>query len=137
MKQRTYTIIIVLLLGLSGASGFLLSLYVHHDHPQTIKISHSPTSFVKQIKGDKDAGRKIFNEFCASCHSSEPVIGVNAPRINDKKRWEAYGKLGMSALLKLTIQGRGAMPARGGCFECSDEQLKEAVVYMLKASDLP
>jgi len=38
----------------------------------------------------------------------------------------------MDTLLKMTIQGVGAMPARGGCFECSDGQLKEAIIYMLK-----
>jgi cytochrome c5 len=130
VKQKTQTRIIILLLVLSGISGFLFSLY-RHQSPDGPQVFHSPTSFVKQIQGDKDAGRKIFNEFCASCHAANPVISVNAPRIDDKRRWDAYRKLGIETLLNMTIQGRGAMPARGGCFECSDEQLKEVLDYIL------
>jgi len=126
-------IYIMLLLILSGLSGFLFSLYKHPSHDDA-KLYHSPVSFVKQIKGDKDAGRKIFNEFCASCHAKEPIISVNAPRIHDKKRWDAYRKLGIDTLLNMTIQGRGAMPARGGCFECSDEQLREVILYLTDVS---
>lgn len=134
MKQRAQYIIILSLLFLSGVSGFLFSLYVHrmpHISSREMINVHSPVSFVKQISGDKDAGRKIFYEFCVSCHSAEPVIAVNAPRINDKKKWDSYTKLGIPALLRLTIQGNGAMPARGGCFECSDEQLERAILYIL------
>jgi cytochrome c5 len=128
VKRRIQYICIILLLILSGVSGFLLSLYKHPRH------FHSPTSFVKQIQGDKDAGRKIFNEFCASCHGNNPIISVNAPRINDRKRWDAYRNLSIDTLLMMTIQGRGAMPARGGCFECSDEQLREVILYILPSS---
>lgn len=126
MKYRT----IVFLFILSGVSGFLFSLYMHPPLDDT-QLFHSPTNFVKQIQGDRDAGRKIFNEFCASCHAGEPIISVNAPRINDKNLWGIYRKLGIETLLTMTIQGRGAMPARGGCFECSDEQLREAIFYIL------
>ncbi len=124
-------ITIILLLILSGISGLMFSLYKHSSQDDLVPV-HSPTSFVKQLQGDKDAGRKIFNEFCTYCHSAKPMIDVNAPRINDKKRWDMYRKLGMKTLLHLTIQGNGAMPARGGCFECSDEQLQEAVLYIMK-----
>lgn len=122
--------LILSLLVLSGVSGFLFSLYRHPSLVES-RLFHSPASFVKQIQGDKDAGRKIFNEFCASCHAEKPFISVNAPRINDKKRWDAYRKLGIEKLVAMAIQGGGAMPARGGCFECSDEQVREAVEYIL------
>ncbi len=129
MKKSIQYICIILLFILSGVCGFLFSLY---NHPSSdAKLYHSPISFVKHIKGDKDAGRKIFNEFCASCHAVNPVISVNAPRVNDKKRWDKYRKLGVQTLLIMTLQGQGAMPARGGCFECSDEQLRETIQYML------
>jgi len=118
---------------LSGAAGMLLYLY---QHPTSVTIPlmetyHFPALFVKQIEGDPDAGRKIFNEFCGSCHSATPPIEVNAPLINNKKQWQILEKLGMPWLLERTIKGTGAMPARGGCFECSDAQLQEAIQYMI------
>jgi cytochrome c5 len=126
----------------SGALGLALSLYMHPNSDtslpssepdvQLIQTYHSPVSFVKQLKGDPDAGRKIFKEFCSSCHAANPIIDIQAPRINDKKLWETLGKLGIPALLDLTIKGVKAMPARGGCFECSDQQLKETIEYMLR-----
>lgn len=97
-------------------------------------IHHSPFSFVKQLKGDPDAGRKIFKEFCAACHDANPRIDINAPRVGDHKTWQGLRQLGMESLLSMTIKGAKAMPARGGCFECSDEQLREAIEYMLKMS---
>lgn len=130
---------IILLLILSGLLGFLFSSYMHrHNDEESNEIAaeltqtfHQPLTFVKQILGDPDAGRKIFKEFCATCHNEPPVIDVHAPRIGDKETWKLYNQLGISRLLQLTIEGRGAMPARGGCFECSDEQLKETIQYML------
>lgn len=138
MLKRNKKFIIALFL-LSGMCGFALSLYLHRQSQQTInpddvqmvQTFHTPALFVKQITGDPDAGRKIYKEFCVSCHASNPIIDVKAPSIDDKAAWQARRKLGMKKLLETTIQGKGAMPARGGCFECSDEQLRMTIHYML------
>ena len=99
-----------------------------------IQTFHYPTTFVKQITGDPNAGEKIFKEFCSACHSPNPQIDINAPHIGDKNIWHAYSKLGIDKLLDITIKGKGAMPARGGCFECNDEQLRQSINYILKNS---
>ncbi len=128
-------ILILCALLLSGLLGFVLSLYLHdkpnQDDVQLIQTFHYPALFVKQLENDPDAGKKIFNEFCSSCHGKQAVIDVNAPRIDDHASWQIRKKLGMPILLKITLTGVGAMPARGGCFECSDEQLREAIQYIL------
>jgi cytochrome c5 len=131
--QFTQTLAIVLVLLGSGALGFFLSW--HHYQPlpadSTMQTFHYPTLFVSQLKGDPHAGEKIFKEYCVSCHVANPVIEVNAPAIGDEKAWHFRRQLGMNTLLKITIDGVGAMPARGGCFECSDEQLRATIAYML------
>ncbi len=126
---------------LSGVLGFVFSYYKHSALPkptgvtgdvQLIETYHFPALFVKQLAGDPAAGRKIFKQFCTSCHGNPPLIDIKAPRIGDKKAWDIRRRMGMPALMKITTMGVGAMPARGGCFECSDEQLQETIRYILK-----
>ncbi len=129
----------IAILLISGLFGFLFSLYIHksqmpQESDKVMQTFHSPATFVKQLSGDPDAGKKIFKEFCASCHAPDPIIDVHAPRVGDKHVWEPLKKAGIDALLKITVQGAGAMPARGGCFECSDAQLREAIEYMVMGS---
>jgi cytochrome c5 len=139
MKKTTQQALIILILFISGLLGLIVSFYFHQQpEPQAdfpvIQTFHAPVTFVKQLAGDRDAGRKIFNEFCSACHAKNPVIDIKAPRVGDRKGWKAPSQLGISTLLKITISGAGAMPARGGCFECSDEQLRETIQYMLDKS---
>ena len=139
MLRGSRTFIFVILLA-SGVLGFLTSLLGRHvlqqinieNGARIVRVVHHPVSFVAQIKGDPRAGEKIYKEFCASCHSTEPAINVNAPRIDERKIWNQYKKRGIDVLLQTTITGVGAMPARGGCFECSDAQLREAIEYILQ-----
>lgn len=131
--------IVVLTLLLSGALGFALSWYFHPAAQsmadvKTIETFHYPSLFVNQLRGDSRAGEKIFKEFCGACHAKQPTIDVHAPRVGDKEMWQIRRQMGMDMLLKITVDGVGAMPARGGCFECNDQQLRETIRYILKKS---
>jgi cytochrome c5 len=134
-------ILIASVLIISGALGFLLSSYQHQypilsaEKDEITETLHDPALFVKQIENDPLAGEKIFKEFCSVCHSQNPVIDINAPRIGDQQAWDNRKKQGDSMLLNITIKGIGAMPARGGCFECSDDQLRQAIRYILDNSE--
>lgn len=140
MKNFGKIFLIVFLLLLSGFLGFLFSWYMHKDKQevteqsdvQTVQTFHFPALFVQQLKNDPEAGKKIYKEFCVACHAKNPVIDVNAPAVGDLKAWKQRRKMGEKQLLEFTIHGTGAMPARGGCFECSDEQLRETIKYMLQ-----
>jgi cytochrome c5 len=139
MKNKFNIAIIFILFFVSGIAGFSLSFYFHQKKIQPIVSNHMqtyhyPTLFVGQLKNDPQAGRKIFNEFCSACHAEQPAIDVNAPRIGDKAVWSALRQSGIQQLLKITLEGAGAMPARGGCFECSDHQLLLAIQYILDKS---
>ncbi len=131
---------VVVLLASAAIAGLLTSYVVHAPHeipappqPSGLVAYHSPLSFVKQIEHDPDAGRKIFNEFCSSCHAEKPLIDVHAPRLKDVAAWRAVRQKNQPASrLSITREGSGAMPARGGCFECSDKQLQQAIDYMSK-----
>jgi len=133
MKLSPNKFIIILIWLISAMAGLSLSLY-RHPLPHTrleAQPYHHPIQFVSQLKNNPHPGKAIFKEYCASCHAAEPLIDIQAPRINDKTAWKNRRKRGITSLLKTTIQGIGAMPARGGCFECSDTQLRAAVYYMI------
>jgi cytochrome c5 len=74
------------------------------------------------------SGQEIYERSCAMCH----IAGVaGAPTLNDAGAWAPRVERGMDTLMRNTIQGIGAMPPRGTCMDCSDEELRVAVEYML------
>ena len=93
--------------------------------------SHHPEEFLQSIKGKPDEGQQIVVHFCSTCHAEKPMINLGAPRIGHASDWELRLKQGLKVLLAHTAEGYHAMPARGGCFECSDEQLKKAIKEMV------
>jgi cytochrome c5 len=100
----------------------------------TMAKSHHPQQFLNQIAGDKYEGEKIVEHFCANCHAVKPVIQLGAPRIGNEEDWRYRLKKGFAVLFKNTEEGVNAMPAMGGCFECSDVQLKLAILALLPES---
>lgn len=73
------------------------------------------------------SGEEVYKASCQACHAT----GVaNAPKLDDKAAWEARVATGMEALMKTAINGKGAMPARGGNPAITDEEIKSVIVYM-------
>jgi cytochrome c5 len=93
--------------------------------------SHHPQDFLNTISGSPNEGEQIVQHYCSNCHAKKPLIPLGAPRIGLASDWELRRKQGVDLLFKHTDEGLNAMPARGGCFECSDKQLMLAIVAML------
>lgn len=93
--------------------------------------THHPEAFLNQIRGTKDEGKQIVSHFCANCHAIKPMIPLGAPKAGVAIDWEVRVKQGKALLFKHTDEGLNAMPPRGGCFECSDEQLWMAIMAMI------
>lgn len=93
-------------------------------------VSHRPGDFIQSIQNDPLAGEKVYNEFCASCHAVKPEISVGAPRFRVASDWKPYAAMNIDSLLKMADEGINNMPPRGGCFECTDANLKAAILYM-------
>lgn len=107
--------------------GSLFSMYA-------FAASHNPQQFLESIKDSPNEAAQIVEHFCATCHAANPVIELGAPVSNDNQAWAMRVKQGLNTLLLHTEEGFGAMPARGGCFECSDAQLQAAILFMLPES---
>jgi cytochrome c5 len=100
-----------------------------------IAASHHPQQFLESIRNTEEEGTQIVTHFCANCHAIKPLIELGAPKMHQDCDWHLRIKQGLDGLLKHTAEGYGAMPARGGCFECSDLQLKLAILAMLPIPD--
>ncbi|MCH9769499.1 MAG: c-type cytochrome [Gammaproteobacteria bacterium] len=136
-------ILLIIILIVAATTGVVISYRLHPQDnsppppPANIepeRTFHYPMQFIQSLKDNPNPGKAIFHEYCASCHSKDPEIPVGAPAIGDAKAWEPFHKMSLDNLLKLASSGYGAMPARGGCFECNDHYLKLAIQYMLSNS---
>lgn len=65
---------------------------------------------------------------CFACHGTG---AAGAPQPGDSDAWEERMAKGMDAVMANVINGVNAMPARGICMSCSDEDLRAVVDYML------
>ena len=73
-----------------------------------------------------------FNKSCAACHNSG-VAG--APKYADALAWAPRIEKGMDVLYASTINGLPpAMPQKGMCYSCSDDDLRALVDYMVTAA---
>ncbi len=83
-----------------------------------------------EVKADGE-GKKIYTKFCSACHEAGLA---GAPKMGDAQAWAPRADKGLDTLLKNVKTGLNAMPPKGACMKCSDDQLKVAIQYMLSAS---
>ena len=76
----------------------------------------------------EQSGEEIYNGKCAGCHTSG-IMG--APKYASLADWTSRIDLGLDKLTASAIAGKGGMPARGTCMDCSDNDIKVTVQYML------
>ena len=98
---------------------------------EIMATSHHPEAFLERIKDTPDEAEQIVQHFCSTCHALKPMIPLGAPRRGIAKDWLPRLEQGVDVLLKHTEEGLRAMPPRGGCFECTDEQLLLAIKALL------
>lgn len=70
-----------------------------------------------------------YNMSCMACHASG---AAGAPMLGDEAAWNERLEKGMDAVMANVMSGVNAMPARGLCANCSDEDLHAIVEYMIE-----
>jgi len=84
------------------------------------------------LKGfDLAKGEQVYNNLCMVCHT--PGM-FGAPKIRDKSMWASRIAQGMDILINHSINGFNAMPPKGGNANLSDEEIKNAVAFMVSQS---
>lgn len=88
---------------------------------------------VLSIAGHANAadGKAVYTSACALCHATG---AMGAPKTGDKARWVPLIKSGMDTLYKNTINGKNAMPPKGGKSGLTDDNVKAALDYMVSQS---
>jgi cytochrome c5 len=76
-------------------------------------------------------GQKTYQTSCQACHATG---AAGAPKFGDKAAWAPRIATGVDAMLAVAIKGKGAMPPKGACASCSDDDLKAAIEYMVSQS---
>lgn len=81
------------------------------------------------------SGEEVFKASCFACHGTG---AAGAPMVGDAAAWGSRTAQGIDTLLSHAINGfagnTGVMPARGTCANCSDDDLKAAIEYMVDNS---
>ncbi|MDZ7752808.1 MAG: c-type cytochrome [Gammaproteobacteria bacterium] len=76
-------------------------------------------------------GKKIYQQSCQSCHATG---AAGAPKLEDKEAWAPRIAKGQDALFSSVKNGLNAMPPKGACMSCSDDDLRAAVAHMVNES---
>ena len=75
------------------------------------------------------SGEEVFNGTCTSCHT----VGIaGAPKKGDVAAWSKRLAKGFAETLAVAKKGLNAMPAKGLCMDCSDDELSAAIKFMSK-----
>ena len=88
-----------------------------------------------QTKAPAHPGEATYDQYCSICHD----VGVGgAPKIGDADQWAPRLDKGMDNLVANAIAGvttaTGVMPPKGGFAHLSDDEVGNAVGFMLEAS---
>lgn len=137
MKQSS-----LILMGLAGIAAFCGARFFYWQHravvlpgivsssPVATHEAHYPLMFIQKLERDPTAPQQIYEAYCMACHGEVPQIAVHAPRRGHPEEWARYTTWRDEALFVAASSGFNAMPARGGCFECSDALLRATIHYM-------
>lgn len=76
------------------------------------------------------AGEALYKQTCQACHATG---AAGSPKFGDKAAWAPRLQTGIEALYHSAINGKGAMPPRGGS-SASDADVHAAVDFMTAAA---
>lgn len=81
--------------------------------------------------GAPRSGDAVYNASCMACHATG---AGGAPKLGDKGAWAPRIAQGLDTLVNHAIVGLNAMPPKGLCMTCSDDEIKAAVEYIVAGS---
>ena len=77
------------------------------------------------------SGSDVYDSKCMTCHATG---AAGAPKFGDAGAWSDRIGKGLDTLYANAINGINGMPAKGLCMDCSDDEIKATVDYMVENS---
>ena len=93
-------------------------------------VGHIALAAVVAGGGAPRTGEELVKSTCNACHATG---AAGAPKIGDNAAWAPRLGQGLDGLLKSAINGKNAMPPKGGS-NASEFELARAIVYMANKS---
>jgi cytochrome c5 len=78
-----------------------------------------------------DAGFDVAGAYQLRCFACHGTGAAGAPVTGNAEQWGERMAKGMDAVMANAINGLNAMPPRGLCMDCSDDQLRALIDYMV------
>lgn len=91
----------------------------------------APVQATAAAPAAQDVGSRVYASICQACHMTG---AAGAPVVGNAAAWEPRVAQGMDVLYASSLQGKGAMPPKGGNPSLSDAEVRAAVDYMVKQS---
>ena len=106
-------------------------VYLPGDDLAAAAEQAAPTSVPEPVATTL-TGPQVYNEACIACHGTG--LG-GAPALTDAEEWTARIEKGTDTLEQHAIEGftgsAGYMPPKGGRLDLSDQEVRDAVEYMV------
>ncbi|MCB1934315.1 MAG: cytochrome c5 family protein [Nitrosomonas sp.] len=84
--------------------------------------------------GPTRSGKEVYQYSCATCHDRTTQ---GAPLPDDDIEWGMRARKGIDILMKHVKEGyKDLMPERGGCRNCTDEELLASILYIMDTSGI-
>lgn len=76
-------------------------------------------------------GTQVYEAHCHTCHATG---AAGAPKYGDAGDWAPHIAKGIETLYTHAWNGFNAMPAKGLCMDCSEDEIHQAVDHMVEGS---
>ena len=130
-STKLLTLIAVVLL----LAGSAMALAVNQEIRDRIKpfgnvsVAGEARDAADATEAEARPGDEVYAAACQACHATG---AADAPRTGEPDDWGDRLDADMDELYANAIDGIGAMPAKGGCTDCSEEEIRNAVDYMME-----
>ena len=93
------------------------------------QMAEAPAATVEVAAAAPKSCDEVYQANCMACHATG---AAGAPKMGDAAAWKPRAALGFNSLLNSAINGKGLMAPRAGFSYLTDEDLANAIRYMLE-----